>query len=203
MFSTDSFSQYAYWGVIATIVFGVLAALSFFLKWGMRYRLVGVTGFTGVLTFGLFALSLTPLTRISVPNAQHYSLVFDDGANQTVIAVAQDITPEQVSATLEQATSDLFSAGRLGRENRRLYVRARTMIHPKDGLSEPLLLGQASRSLLSRDDADLDIQLFPKNFKRLPPRLNRLERHILSAKKVENLHIIKTEGLMVFSIQIY
>ena len=169
MFSTESFSQYAYWGVIATVVFGVLAALSFFFKWGIRYRLVGVTGFTGVLTFGLFALSLTPLTRVSVPNATHYSLVFDDGANQTVIAVSQDITPEQLSATLEQATSDLFSAGRLGRDNNRLYVRARTMLHPKEGVSEPLLLGQASRSLLSRDDAEFDIQIYSKNFKRLPP----------------------------------
>lgn len=169
MFSTESFSQYAIWGVYATLAFGVLAALSFFFQWGIRYRLVGVTGFTGVLTFGLFALSLTPLTRVSIPNATHYSLVFDDGANQTVIAVDQEITPEQVSATLEQASSDLFSAGRLGRDNNRLIVRARTMLHPKDGISEPLILGEASRSLTSRDDASLEIEVYEKNFKRLPP----------------------------------
>ena len=169
MFSTDSFAQYAIWGVYATLGFGVLTLLAFGLKWGFRFRLVGVTGFTGVLTFGLFALSLTPLTRVSIPNAAHYSLVFDDGANQTVIAVEQSITPEQLSATLEQASYDLFSAGRLGRDNGRMYVRARTMLHPKEGVSEPLLLGEASRSLLSRDEPDLNIQVYQKQFKRLAP----------------------------------
>ena len=169
MFSPDSFAQYAFWGVIATLGLGVLTGLSFLLKWGFRFRLVGVTGFMGVLTFGLFALSLTPLTRVSVPNAAHYSLVFDNGANQTVIAVAPDITPDQLSATLEQASYDLFSAGRLGRDNNRMVVRARTMLHPKAGLSEPLLLGEASRSLLSRDEPDLKIEVFEKAFKRLPP----------------------------------
>lgn len=169
MFSTDSFAQYALWGVYATLGFAIFAALSFAFQWGFRFRLVGVTGFMGVLTFGLFALSLTPLTRVSIPNATHYSLVFDDGANQTVIAVTQDITPDQLAATLEQASYDLFSAGRLGRDNNRLYVRARTMLHPKEGVSEPLLLGEASRSLLSRDNPDLEIQVFEKQFKRLSP----------------------------------
>lgn len=169
MFSTDSFAQYALWGVIATLVFAALTALSLFLKWGFRFRLVGVTGFMGVLTFGLFALSLTPLTRMSIPNARHYSLVFDDGANQTVIAVAPDITPDQLTATLEQASDDLFSAGRLGRTNSTMIVRARTMLHPKVGLSEPLPLGTASRSLLSRNEPDLKIEVFERAFKRLPP----------------------------------
>ena len=169
MFSIESFAQYAIWGVYATLGFGVLTLLSFVFKWDFKFRLVGVTGFTGVLTFGLFALSLTPLTRVSVPNATHYSLVFDDGANQTVIAVEQDITPEQLAATLEQASNDLFSAGRLGRDNNRMYVRARTMLHPQDGLSEPLLLGEASRSLRSRTEPDLQIQVYEKQFKRLSP----------------------------------
>ena len=169
MFSMDSFAQYALWGGIATLVFAALTALSLGLNWGFRFRLVGVTGFLGVLTFGLFALSLTPLTRMSIPDAAQYSLVFDDGANQMVIAVTPDITPNQLAATLEQASYDLFSAGRLGRNTSRMLVRARTMLHPRAGLSEPLWLGEASRSLLSREQPDLKIEVFESAFDRLPP----------------------------------
>lgn len=169
MFSTESFAQYAIWGVYATLGCGLLTALAFTFSWGFRFRLVGVTSFMAVLAFGLFALSLTPITRVKVPNSMPYSLVFDDGANQTVISVSREITPEQLEATLEQASHDLFSAGRLGRENNRLFIRARTMLHPSEGLSEPLLLGEASRSLTSREESDLEVQVYEEQFSRLPP----------------------------------
>lgn len=168
MFSTDSFAQYALWGVIATLVLAAFTALALALTWGFRFRLVGVTGFMGVLTFGLFALSLTPLTRVSVPNSGPYSLVFDDGANIMVITVAPDTTPDTLAATLEQASYDLISGGRLGQGGSRMTVRARTMLHPQVGVSEPLWLGEASRSLVSRDQPDFQIKVFDQAFKRLP-----------------------------------
>ena len=44
MFSQASFLQYAQWSGIATLAFGVLTILGFFLMWGIRFRLVGTTG---------------------------------------------------------------------------------------------------------------------------------------------------------------
>ncbi|MCM1985217.1 Ycf51 family protein [Lyngbya confervoides] len=168
MLSQESFALYAQWSLIATVGFALLALVAFRLGWGFRFRLVGVTGFMGVLTFGLFALSLTPLTRVSIPGAARYTLVYDTGAQQTVIAVAPEITPEELTATLEQAASDLFSSGRLGRNGNQLLIRARTLIHPEAGLSEPVFLGQATRSLTDRSDPQMRIQVFPEAFDRLP-----------------------------------
>ena len=166
MSSTTELLIGAEWFGIATIGFFLLTILGFILKWGFRFRLVGVTGFMGVLTTGLFALSLGLYTRTEIPGAAPYSLVYDNGGTQTVIAVAPKITKSELEATMEQAASNLFSPGRLGGENK-LTVRVRTIIHPEVGISEPLYLGEVKRSLSQREDANMDIKIFPESLAKL------------------------------------
>lgn len=163
-----NFLTYAQWAGIATLVMGAIATLAFVLKWGFRFRLVGVTGFMGVLTVGLFALGVIPFTRAIIPGAVRFSTVYDSGATQVVITVPQTITAEQLTATLEQAASDLFSSGRLSRGEAKLTVRARTVLHPEPGISQPLFLGQVRRSLFNRDDAEMEFLIYPENLAQLP-----------------------------------
>lgn len=168
MFTTADFLTFAQWSGIATLVFGALALLSFIVKWGIRFRLVGVTGFMGVLTVGLFALSLVPFTRTVIPGAVRFSTVYDSGATQAVISVPPTIAPTKLEATLRQAANDLFSPGRLGRRDEQLTIRARTVLHPEPGVSQPLYLGQVRRSLLVRDDEQMTIELNSANIAKLP-----------------------------------
>ncbi|HCQ22039.1 MAG: Ycf51 family protein [Aphanizomenon sp.] len=167
--STANFLQYTQWSGIATIVFAVLTILAFIVQWGFRFRLVGATGFMLVLTGGLFSLSLVPLSRTVIPGAVKYTLVYDNGSNQTVIAIAPQITPTELEATLRQAASNLYSYGRLGSGgNKELTVRARTIIHPEIGLSVPLYLGQVNRTLVSREDPEMLVEVYLDKFASLP-----------------------------------
>ncbi|GAB1538505.1 Ycf51 family protein [Scytonema sp. NUACC21] len=169
MFTTDDFLQYTQWSGIATLAFAGLAILGFILKWGLRFRLVGVTGFMLVLTTGLFALSLTPLTRTVIPGAIHYSLVYDNGGPQAVIAIPPSITPTELEATLRQAASDLYSYGRLGAlSDNQLTIRARTILHPEPGVSIPAYLGQVKRSLAKREDQNMAVEIYQDKFALLP-----------------------------------
>jgi hypothetical protein len=130
---------------------------------------VGATGFMLVLTGGLFSLSLVPLSRTVIPGAVKYTLVYDNGSNQTVIAIAPEITPTELEATLRQAASNLYSYGRLGSGgNKELTVRARTIIHPEIGLSVPLYLGQVNRTLVSREDPEMLVEVYLDKFASLP-----------------------------------
>ncbi|MDJ0554305.1 MAG: Ycf51 family protein [Microcoleaceae cyanobacterium MO_207.B10] len=156
----------AKWFGIVTIGFFLLTILGFILKWGFRFRLVGVTGFMGVLTVGLFGLSLGLFTRTEIPGSVKYSLVFDNGGTQTVIAVAPNITKSELEATMEQAASNLYSPGRLGGENK-LTIRVRTIIHPEEGVSEPLYLGEVKRSLSQREDENKEIKIFSESLDKL------------------------------------
>lgn len=166
MVTTAQFFQLTQWAGITTLIVAVLAIAGFLFKWGVRFQLVGVTGFMAVLTGGLFALSLVPIMRTVVPGAVRFSVIYDTGATQAVIAVPPTITETELEATLRQAASDLFSYGRLGREQDQLKIRARTIIHPELGVSQPVYLGNAQRSLRNRED--VTIEIFPEKLAKLP-----------------------------------
>lgn len=169
MLTPADFLKYAQWSGIITLVFAALTVLAFILKSGIRFRSVGATGFMLVLTGGLFALSLTPLSRTVIPGAVKYSRVYDNGSTQAVITIPPQITPSQLEATLRQAASDLYSYGRLGtRAENQLTIRLRTVVHPEPGVSTPLYLGQVKRSLASREDSQMAIEIYQDKFAQLP-----------------------------------
>jgi hypothetical protein len=168
MLTTAWFFSAAKWAGISTLGFAALAVLAFVFQWGLRFRLVGVTGFMGVLTGGLFALSLVPLTHTVIPGAAKFSVIYDNGASLTAIAVSPTITESELDATLRQAAGDLFSYGRLGQGNDQFIIRARTVLHPQEGVSQPLLLGQVKRALSTRDDSQMVIEIDRENIAKLP-----------------------------------
>ncbi len=169
MLTTADFLVFTQWAGILTLVCGAIAVLGFIFKWGIRFRLVGATGLLGVLTGGLFALSLVPITRTVIPGTVRFNLVYDNGGPQTVIAVPPQITESELEATLRQAASDLFSYGRMGGgTDNQMTIRARTIIHPEPGVSQPLFLGQVRRSLASRDDQQMAVTIYSESFAQLP-----------------------------------
>lgn len=162
------FSTYGQWSGYLTLVFLILTIIAFVLSWNFRFRLVGVTGFMGVLTFGLFTLGLGLTKHTAIPGSIHYTLVYDNAANQTVIAVPPQVTKSEVEATLRQAAYDLYSPGRNGLGQDKLTVRLRTVIHPESGISKPVYLGKIERSLSTREDENMEVEVFSKNFAQLP-----------------------------------
>ena len=166
--TTADFLNYTQWMGITTLACAALTLLGFILKWGIRFRLVGITGFLGVLTGGLFALGLVPFTRTVIAGAVRYTVVYDNGGTQAVIAVAPQISESELEATLRQAASNLFSYGRLGRDEDKLTIRARTLIHPERGVSQPLYLGQVKRSLANRNDEQMAIEIYQEKLAQLP-----------------------------------
>lgn len=166
--TTADFLTATQWAGIITLVFAALTVLGFILKWGIRFRLVGSTGFLGVVTGGLFTLGLVPFAHTVIPGAVRFSLTYDNGATQAVITVRPQITESELSATLRQAASDLYSYGRLGRDEDQLTIRARTIIHPEPGVSQPLYLGQVKRSLANRNDEQMAIDIYQENMAQLP-----------------------------------
>lgn len=166
------FGSYTVWSIYTTIAFLVLAILGFIFKWGFRFRLIGATGFMGVLTIGLFALSLGLFSRAQIPNAVKFNLVYDTGANQAVIAIPPTITPTELEATLQQAAIDLFSYGRTATNgDDQLTIRARTQIH-QEKVTYPLYLGQIRRSLVQKDDNNATVIIFDDSFAKMKTLAN-------------------------------
>ena len=144
---------------LACAVFTVVA---FIFGWGFRFRMVGITAFTGVLTVGLFGFGLAFFQRPTIEGAARYTLVYDTGAVSTVITVANDLDADTLDATLRQAAVDLYSPGRLGGSVAPLVIRARTIEHVEPGVSKPNYVGEISRSLTSRIDENPTVTLYSK-----------------------------------------
>jgi len=167
MLTTAELLDYSKWIGFATLALAGLTVLAFIFKWGPRFRLVGVTAFTGVLTAGVFALGLGLFQRTEIPGAVRYTRVFDDGARQIAIAVAPDVTESQLEATLQQAAADLYSPGRGGAGQQPLTIRVRTIVHPEPGVSEPIYLGRVQRTTGFSTEPELDIQIDRDRFAHL------------------------------------
>jgi len=162
------FLDLAKWLALATLLAALLTVLGFRLQWGIRFRLVGITGFLGVLVVGSFALSLGLYQRTEIPGSIPYSLIYDTGGTQVVIAVKPDVEPESLEATLRQAAYNLFSSGRYAQPGEtQLRIRARTIIHPAPGISQPLYLGEVQRSLAVRDDQNMAVSIDFGQFQQL------------------------------------
>lgn len=144
MLTPEQFLQATGWFAIGTLAFGVVTAIAFFLKWGLRFRLVGATGFMGVLTVGLFGLSFQPLVRTVVPGAVPFETVFDSGSSQIVIAVPNAINRTELEATLLQAASNLLKPSRIGGPGQATpTIRARAIVH-QPGVSELVYVGKVT-----------------------------------------------------------
>jgi hypothetical protein len=166
-FSTAELQIYALWIAAFGGAMTVLTIVAWLLKWGFRFRLVGVTSFTYVVAASVLALGLGFQQHESVPGAVRYTRIFDRQADQAVITVPATITESQLEATLRQAAGDLFSPGRVSPDGT-LTVRARAVIHPQDGLSLPLYVGQVRRSLSVRADDNMEVEVYRENLALLP-----------------------------------
>lgn len=158
----STFLMYAQWAGILTAVLAVVTVLAFFLKWGFRFRLIGVTSFMAVIAASIFGLGLGLFARTEISGAVRYSLVYDTGGAQTVVTVPPSITDSQLEATMRQVAADLYSPGRSGSGRDYMTIRVRTIVHPEPGLSQPLFLGEVRRSLAVRYDEKMAIDIFPE-----------------------------------------
>ena len=176
---TIDFFSFAKWSGIATVLCLLVTIAAFVVSWGFRFRLVGVTSFMGVLTAGIFALGLGLFPHTEIPGAVRYALTYDSGANQAVIAVSPDIEKSAIEPTLLQAASDLYSYGRTGTGgNDEFIVKLRTVLHPQPGMSQPLFLGEAKRSLINRQNSEIEINVFEQNIAQLTSVQNSLTENI-------------------------
>ncbi|MGF1521393.1 MAG: Ycf51 family protein [Leptolyngbyaceae cyanobacterium] len=164
----EEFLEATKWFGAATLTMAVITALAFAFGWGIRFRLVGITSFMGVLTGGVLGLSFEPFTRTVIPGAVPYETVYDSGAAQIVIRVPDTITPTELEATLQQAASNLLKPSRLGIPGQTPTIRARAIRHQPDGVSQLVYLGQVQPVTDPTTGASLTITLQSDAFADLP-----------------------------------
>ena len=123
---------------------GALTAVAFLTKWGIRFRLVGVSSFTLLLAVSCWAFGVSYTPPVVVEGAVRAPIVFDNGNDLVVAQVPADLAPTTVQATLEQLEGNLRGSGR---SSSTVLVRLRGIQPEGDGLGRPVILGEVSKTL--------------------------------------------------------
>ena len=126
----------------------LLTVLAFLTKWGLRFRLVGVSSFTFLLAVSCWAFGVSYTPPVVVEGAIRAPVVFDNGTDLVVAQAPADLEPATVSATLEQLAGNLRSAGR---GSGTVKVRLRAFETLGDGISRPVILGETVRDFRPGD----------------------------------------------------
>ncbi|UFP96853.1 Ycf51 family protein [Gloeobacter morelensis] len=131
---------------IVTILAAAVTLVAWLTQQKWRFRAFGTTAFLVVLTSGVWTLAILPsIVRPKVPGAEKFSIVFDRGANRAVIVVAPTITAAALATTLRQAAVDLRSTGRSLAGGGTFLIQARTVVHPRPGVTRVLYVGALER----------------------------------------------------------
>jgi len=127
------------WLAWSGLAFALLTLVAFGARWGVRFRLVGVTSFTLLLAVSCWAFSVSYQPPVIVEGAVRAPVVFDNG-NDLVVAQAPDGIPQEaVEPTLAQLAANLRSGGRNGEE---VVIRLRQLQPGPEGSSTPVVLGE-------------------------------------------------------------
>ncbi len=118
--------------------------IAFIFRWGVRFRLVGATVFTLLLSGSclVFGASYTP--PYVVEGAKYLPVVFDNGYDLIVTQASEDFPTEAIEPTLEQIAGNLKGGGRNGAM---VHIRIRKLERVNNGVSKPIILGEIVRDI--------------------------------------------------------
>ena len=132
------------WLGAASGVLALLTGAGFLARWGIRFRLVGITSFTALLALSCLAFAVSYTPRVSVPGAMTVPVVYDNGADLVVAAAPEGLPVEAIAPTLEQVARNLRGSGRSSAGGQ-VRVRLRRLEPTTGDASRPVVLGEVSR----------------------------------------------------------
>jgi hypothetical protein len=132
------------WLGVASAALLLLTLVAFVVRWGIRFRLVGVTSFTVLLSLSCLAFAVSYAPRQLVDGAVSVPVVFDNGTDLVVAAASADLDPAAFGPSVQQVALNLRGSGR-GTEL--VEVRLRRVEATAPGTDTPVVLATAIRNL--------------------------------------------------------
>ena len=132
------------WLGIASAALLLLTVVAFVVRWGIRFRLVGVTSFTVLLSLSCLAFAVSYAPRQLVDGAVSVPVVFDNGSDLVIAAAPADLAPEVFGPSVQQVALNLRGSGR---GTQQVEVRLRRVEATAPGTDTPKVLATAIRNL--------------------------------------------------------
>ena len=102
------------WFAWAGLVFAAITLISFIINWGAKFRLVGATVFTLLLSASSWAFSASYTPPFVVEGAQYAPVVYDNGNDLVIAQASKDFPDEAIQPTLDPYGPAARNRGRTG-----------------------------------------------------------------------------------------
>ena len=132
------------WLTWSGIGLAFITIITFLFKWGPRFRLIGITGFTFLLAGSSWAFANSYTPPVVINGALRAPIVFDNGDDLVISQVPADFPQEAIKPTLEQIAGNIKGGGRKGGV---VHVRLRKVLPAEEGISRPVIIGEITRDL--------------------------------------------------------
>ena len=123
---------------------GALTVLAYLFRWGIKFRLTGITIFTLLLSASCWAFEQSYTQPFNVEGYKYAPIVYDNGFDLVVAQASNDFPEEAIKPTLLQIAGNLKGGGRNGAK---VKVRLRKIEPSGDGISKPIILGELIKDL--------------------------------------------------------
>ena len=123
---------------------GLLTVLAYLFKWGIKFRLTGISIFTVLLSASCWAFDQRYNPPFTVVGYKYAPIVYDNGFDLVVAQASNDFPNEAIKPTLLQIAGNLKGGGRNGAQ---VKVRLRKIESAGDGISKPIILGELINDL--------------------------------------------------------
>jgi hypothetical protein len=140
------------WLGVASAVLLLLTVVAFVVRWGIRFRMVGITSFTVLLSLSCLAFAVSYTPRQQVEGAISVPVVFDNGSDLVVAAAPAQMEPQAYAPSVQQVALNLRGSGR---GTQMVEVRLRRVEPKGEGSDVPVVLATAIRNL---DDGSVILQ---------------------------------------------
>jgi hypothetical protein len=131
---------FGYFGILLII----LTITAFIFNFGFKFRLIGATIFSLLLSLSSWAFIQSYTEQVVVEDAKYVPIVYDNGFDLIIAKADNDFPKDSIQPTLEQLSENLRKGSRSGAN---IKIKIRKLEKISDGVSKPVVIGEIQKNV--------------------------------------------------------
>ncbi len=122
----------------------LVAIISFIFNFGFKFRIVGATIFSLLLSLSSWAFIQSYSEKVSIDGAKYLPIVYDNGFDLIIAKADNEFPQEAIKPTLLQLSQNLRKGSRSGAD---VKIKIRKLEKISKGISKPVIIGEIEKNV--------------------------------------------------------
>ena len=119
------------------------ALIAFIFNFGFKFRIVGATIFSLLLSLSSWAFIQSYTENIKIDGAKYVPVVYDNGFDLIITKADNDFPEEAIEPTLKQLSENLKKGSRSGSK---VKIKIRKLQRVSEDVSKPIIIGEIEKN---------------------------------------------------------